>query len=237
MGLKELRYVDESIIEQLEATTAERAERLSRRCVDFLLTPGSLDPYTERVQDAGKRVESVATVAEAKKLEEEIDASGAQLELLTETVSNLRIDDATKRTEIIDSIGNVFASLNRVRSSLKARVSELVSVEGKAEFASQLKLLEQTTSGYLDVCDSPQRCDEYLTKVMVQLEELEGRFAEFDEFVVQLAQRREDVYAAFESRKVALVEKRNRRAESLVGRGRSHLERDRFSRQQDVIDR
>ena len=215
LGLKELRYVDETIIEQLEATTAERSERLSRRCVDFLLTPGSLDPYTERVQDAGKRVETVTTVAEAKKLEEEIDASGAQLELLTETVSNLRIDDATKRTEIIDSIGNVFASLNRVRSSLKARVSELVSVEGKAEFASQLKLLEQTTSGYLDVSDSPQRCDEYLTKVMVQLEELEGRFAEFDEFVVQLAQRREDVYAAFESRKVALIEKRNRRAESL----------------------
>ncbi len=215
LGLKELRYVDEAIVEQLEEITAERSQRLSRRCVDFLLTPGSLDPYNTRVQEAGKRVETVTTVAEAKKLEEEIDASSSQLELLTETVSNLRIDDATKRTEIIDSIGNVFASLNRVRSALKARVSELVSVEGKAEFASQLKLLEQTTSGYLDVCDSPQRCDEYLTKVMVQLEELEGRFAEFDDFVVQLAQRREDVYAAFESRKVALIEKRNRRAESL----------------------
>jgi len=216
LGLKELRYVDESIIEELATATAERAERVSRRCVDFLLTPGALDPYVHRVEAAGQQVESIATVAEAKKLEEEIDASGTQLELLTETVSNLRIEDTTKRTEIIDSIGNVFASLNRVRSSLKARVSELVSVEGKAEFASQLKLLEQTTSGYLDVCDSPQRCDEYLTKVMVQLEELEGRFAEFDEFVVQLAQRREDVYAAFESRKVSLVEKRNRRAESLA---------------------
>ena len=215
LGLRELRYVDESIVEEMESITAERSERLSRRCVDFLLTPGSLDPYTERVEAASQRVETVSTVAEAKKLEEEIDGSSGQLELLTETVSNLRIDDATKRTEIIDSIGNVFAALNRVRSALKARVSELVSVEGKAEFASQLKLLEQTTSGYLDVCDSPQRCDEYLTKVMVQLEELEGRFAEFDDFVVQLAQRREDVYAAFESRKVALVEKRNRRAESL----------------------
>ncbi len=215
LGLKELRYVDESIIEQLDTATAERAERLSRRCVDFLLTPSSLDPYIQRVQSAGEQVTSVATVAEAKKLEAEIDVCGSQLELLTETVSNLRIDDATKRTEIIDSIGNVFASLNRVRSSLKARVSELVGVEGKAEFASQLKLLEQTTSGYLDVSDAPQRCDEYLTKIMVQIEELEGRFAEFDEFVVQLAQRREDVYAAFESRKVALIEKRNRRAESL----------------------
>ncbi|MGB0596856.1 MAG: DNA repair ATPase [Rubripirellula sp.] len=215
LGLKELRYVDEALVGQLEETTAEWAQRISRRCVDFLLTPGSLSPYEKRVQHAGERVEAVSTVAEAKTLEEDIDEASSQLELLTETVSNLRIDDATKRTEIIDSIGNVFAALNRVRSSLKSRVNDLVSVEGKAEFASQLKLLEQTTSGYLDVCDSPERCDEYLTKVMVQLEELEGRFAEFDEFVVQLAQRREDVYAAFESRKVQLVEKRNRRAESL----------------------
>ncbi|MFK8115605.1 MAG: AAA family ATPase, partial [Rubripirellula sp.] len=36
------------------------------------------------------------------------------------------------------------------------------------------------------------------------------------DFIVQLAQRREDVYAAFESRKIQLVEKRNRRAESLA---------------------
>ena len=215
IGLRELRYADESIIEKLETETAERAERLSRRCVDFLLTPGSLGPYIDRVSEAEEKIASVSTVAESKQLGEEIDKSSSQLEMLTETVSNLRIDDATKRTEIIDSIGDVFASLNRVRSSLKARSTELLSVEGKAEFASQLKLLQQTTSGYLDVCDSPEKCDDYLTKVMVQLEELEGRFAEFDEFVVELAQRREDVYAAFESRKVQLVEKRNRRAESL----------------------
>ena len=215
LGLKELRYVDESIVEGLETQTAERAERVSRRCVDFLLTPGALDPYQERVAAAGAKVEEVATVSEANSLGEEVDTAATQLELLTETVSNLRIEDTTKRTEIIDNIGDVFASLNRVRSSLKARVGELASTEGRAEFASQLKLLEQTTSGYLDVCDTPEKCDEYLTKVMVQLEELEGRFAEFDDFVLQLTTRREEVYAAFESRKVQLVEKRNRRAESL----------------------
>ena len=216
IGLRELRYVDEAVVDALEKETSERSDRLSRRCVDFLLTPGSLDSYVGRVSEADERIATVSTVAEAKQLGEEIDESSSQLELLTETVSNLRIDDATKRTEIIDSIGDVFASLNRVRSSLKARSGELLSVEGKAEFASQLKLLQQTTSGYLDVCDSPEKCDDYLTKVMVQLEELEGRFAEFDEFVVQLAQRRDDVYAAFESRKVQLVEKRNRRAETLA---------------------
>ncbi len=216
LGLKELRYVDETIVESLETETAERSDRLSRRCIDFLLTPGSLDPYIQRVAESGENVAEVKTVSDAKKLGEQIDQAGSQLELLTETVSNLKIDDTTKRTEIIDAIGNVFASLNRVRSSLKARVGELVGVEGKAEFASQLKLLEQTVSGYLDVIDSPIKCDEYLTKVMVQFEDLEGRFAEFDDFIVQLAGRRDDVYAAFESRKVQLIEKRNRRAESLA---------------------
>ncbi|KAA5540259.1 AAA family ATPase [Roseiconus nitratireducens] len=216
LGLKELRYVDEAMVENLESTTAERGERLSRRCVDFLLTPGALDPYVQRVEQAGEQVQQVQTVAESKQLDEEIDAAAKQLELLTETVSNLRIDDATKRTQMIDSISQVFASVNRVRSALKAKTSELIGVEGRAEFASQLKLLEQTTSGYLDVSDSPDKCDEYLTKVMVQLEELEGRFAEFDDFVEQLAARREEVYAAFESRKVQLIEKRNRRAESLA---------------------
>ncbi len=215
IGLRELRYVDVELVTTLEQATAERAERLSRRCVEFLITPGALDPYRGRVEEAAQRVAIVERVAQAKDLQKTIDEAGARLELLTETVSNLKIDDATKRTEIIDAISNVFASLNRVRSSLKARTNELLGTEGRAEFASQLKLLEQTVSGYLDVCDTPDKCDSYLTRVMIQLEELEGRFAEFDEFITQLGQRREEVYNAFESRKVQLVEARNRRAETL----------------------
>jgi ATPase involved in DNA repair/ATPase family associated with various cellular activities (AAA) len=215
LGLKELRYVDESLVASLEQTTAQWTERLSQRAVEFLLTPGSLKPYEDRVAAAEKQIEKVTTVVEAKTLEKEIDAASGQLEMLTETVSNLRIEDATKRTEIIDSLSAVFASLNRVRAGLKNRITDLIGVEGQAEFASQLKLLEQTVAGYLDVCDTPNTCDSYLTKVMVQIEELEGRFAEFDDFVLKLAERREEVYAAFESRKVSLVEKRNRRAESL----------------------
>ncbi|MEM9586169.1 MAG: DNA repair ATPase, partial [Planctomycetota bacterium] len=89
LGLRELRYVDESIIEQLDAETAERSERLSRRCVDFLLSPGALTPYVDRVETSFAQIESVKTVAEAKKLGEEIDQSSGQLELLSETVSNL----------------------------------------------------------------------------------------------------------------------------------------------------
>ena len=214
--LRDLKFIDESLVDQLESRVNEQAERLSRRCVDFLLEPNALTPYRDRIATAENEVKEVETVAIAEQLSERIDTAASDLEMLTETVSNLQIDDATQRTQIIDSIGDVFASINRVRSALKNRRRDLIGVEGRAEFASQMKLLEQTTSGYLDVCETPARCDEYLTKVMVQIEELESRFAEFDEFIETLSERREEVYTAFESRKVALVEKRNRRAESLA---------------------
>ncbi|TVQ01865.1 MAG: AAA family ATPase [Planctomycetaceae bacterium] len=215
IGLRELRYVDLEQVQTLEDQTIEWSQRISRRCVEFLITPGALEPYRERVAAAAEAVEGLERVTQAKALRTQIDEAAGQLELLTETVGNLVIDDATKRSEIIDGISDVFASLNRVRGRLKSRTSELMDREGRAEFASQLKLLEQTVNGYLDVCDTPDKCDTYLTRLMIQLEELEGRFGEFDEFVNELGQRREDIYAAIESRKVQLVEARNRRAETM----------------------
>ncbi len=216
IALRELKYVDLALVEQLDSRIAEQVDRLSRRCADFLASDRALDPYRTRVTEIDAAVQSIARVSEAKELKQRTDQTAAQLELLTETVSNLKIDDAIQRTKIIDTISDVYASLNRTRSTLKARTSELLGSEGRAEFASQLKLLQQTVSGYLDACDTPDKCDGYLTRLMVQVEELEGRFAEFDEFVAQLTQRREEIYNAFEARRVQLVESRNRRAESLA---------------------
>ena len=51
---------------------------------------------------------------------------------------------------------------------------------------------------------------------MVQVEELEGRFAEFDEYIEELTRKREEIYEAFEGRKQALIEQRNRRAGNLL---------------------
>ena len=78
-----------------------------------------------------------------------------------------------------------------------------------------MKLLGQSASSYLDLCDTPAKCEEYLNRLSVQIEELEGRFADFEEYTVQLAERRTELYEAFEQRKVALVEQRNRRANAL----------------------
>ncbi len=216
ISLRDLRYVDEARIDELEEDVTETANRLAHRCVEFLLRADSLKSYEEQVEEQRAGIEALDKVSDGRKLEEAIAATGAELEMLVDVVSNLKIDDATQRTAIIDNISAIFATLNQVRAALRKRIESMASVEGAAEFGSQVKLLNQAVVNYLDVCDAPAKCDEYLSKVMIQVEELEGKFADFEEFVVQLAEKREEIYNAFESRKLKLVEERNRRADGLA---------------------
>jgi len=131
-------------------------------------------------------------------------------------VSNLPMDDPTQTTRIIDGISAIYAGFNQIRAALKRRRQALAGTEAQAEFTAQLKLLDQALVNYLDLSDTPAKCDEYSSKLLVQLEELEGKFPDFDEFLAQLTDKREAVYEAFESRKAALVAARNQRASALL---------------------
>ena len=216
ISLKELKYIDLAAVEALEEKIAENSDRISKRCVEFLLREDALTPYSEKVDQQRESIELLETGVQAKELDEQIVETGNELELLIEVVSNLKIEDANQRTLIIDNISTIYSSLNQTRASLKQKTQELLAVEGAAEFNSQLKLLSQAVVNYLDVCDSPEKCDEYLTKMMVQIEEIEGRFAEFDEFIIQLAEKREEIYAAFDTKKLQLNDARNRRATAII---------------------
>lgn len=214
--LREVRYVDVAQVETLEKGVATQVTELSGACVKFLLKPEALDPYRRQAAEQLATVDQVAKVAEGRKVEKAVAAAGTELEMLIEIVNNLKIDDATETTRIIDAITGVYSTLNQVRGALKKRLQALVAAEGAAQFNAQLKLLGQSASSYLDLCDTPARCDEYLNRLTVQLEELEGTFAGFEEYTVQLTERRTELYEAFEQRKIALVEQRNRRAQALM---------------------
>ena len=163
IGLRELRYVDLEFVERIEGALAEAAERLGQRCVQFLLTPTSLTPYQKRIQAATERISSIKTGADGRTLQSELTSIGSDLELLIETVSQLKIDDLTQRTAIVDQTGNLLAELNRVRSTLNARLRDLLTGEMEADFSSQTRLLDQSASGALETADSPEKVDEALT--------------------------------------------------------------------------
>ncbi len=213
--LKELRYVDLEWIESKEKEIIEKTDSLSQDCVKFLLKKDALQPYEQKVADDKSQVSSFKTVAEGDKIGQNIDQTAKELELLIQTVSNLKIEDATQTTQIIDRISAVYTQLNQLRALLKKRRKELLSTEAVAEFNAQLKLLNQGVINYLDLCDTPEKTEEYLTKLMVQVEELEGKFSEFDDFIGELAGKREEIYNAFETRKLGLLETRNKRAAAL----------------------
>lgn len=215
-GLRELPYLDVEAVDQLEAQTVTTSEKLGRSCVDFLLRDDSLDAYHQRLDELKEAVRSVETVAQSDEMDNQLTQMGVDLEMLIEIVSNLKIEDATQTTSIIDRISELFTVLNQLKAENKRGRAQLHSGEAKAEFRAQIKLLDQSVLNYLNLSDTVEKVDQYLSKLMVQLEELETRFATVDEFILQLSEKREEAYAAFEARKNSLVEARNNRTTALA---------------------
>jgi len=216
IGLKEIRFVDVPAIEAMEQEVVRHSDELSNRCVKFLLAPEAMDPYRTRAGEQKDRVSEVTKVSEARELEEEVQKAGEDLEMLIRIVNSLKIDDTTEQTRIIEGITAIFTTVNQTKEALKKKIKSMMAVEGAAQFDAQMKLLSQSAVNALDMSDSPEKCDEYYNSVVVQLEDLEGAFSDFDEYIAQLTDKRLELEEAFEQKRLQLVEARNRKAAALV---------------------
>jgi ATPase involved in DNA repair/ATPase family associated with various cellular activities (AAA) len=214
--LREMRYIDVEAVDALEQETIERFDAVSEACVGFLLTDEALRPLTGQIERLLGQIEEVSRAAAMVPLVEKLEALSEGLNILSEIAGGLESADATARTQILEGISEVFGQLNRVRATMEVRRKEILSQEGRAEFAAQFKLLSQAVDSALTRADTPESCDEQLSRLMLQLEEIESRFSEFDEFIAELTTKREEIYEAFTGRKQTLVEQLQRRAQQLV---------------------
>jgi hypothetical protein len=214
--LKEMRYIDVPRLDALEAEVVEHFDSVSLAAVDFLLRPESLEPYHAEVEKITEAIDEVTKVADSEKLRARLDEMSTGLDLLTEILGGLKIDDATARTAILEGISEIFGLLNRTKALLVNRRKELGSSEARAEFGAQFKLFGQSVTSALGLSDSPDKCDDQLSRLMVQLEDLESRFSEFDEYLEDLTVKREEVYEAFTQKKQSLQEELQRRARNLT---------------------
>lgn len=213
--LKNVKYIDFSKIEELRETLIKTAESLSKKTIEYLLLDEALNPYEDMVTEQKKLVEDVTKVIDAQKIEDNCKNISAELELLIDILNSLKIEDTTQTTLIIEKISLIFASLNEVRAQLKKKVDSLKSKESVAEFKAQLTLLEQSIVNYLELATNPEKCDDYYTKISVQLEELESRFADFDDYILVISDKRNEIIKAFDGKKSQLLEQINRRTSSL----------------------
>ncbi|TJZ60572.1 AAA family ATPase [Sphingobacterium olei] len=215
IDLKNIKYVDIPRVDMLLEKLSGITSSLSTKTVEFLLRDEALVPYEQKVSDQKGKVEEINKVFDARTIEEANSGISGELELLIDILNSLKIDDATQTTKIIEKISVIFSSLNEVRAQLTRKLNSLKSKEAVAEFSAQLTLLEQSVTNYLELSTSTEKVEEYYTKIVVHLEEIESKFSEFDDFALKVADKRDEVIKAFNSRREQIVEQKNKRTSSL----------------------
>ena len=215
LTLREQRYVDVAAIDQLEQQLIDAQQDLSDRTLNFLQQAEAFDSYEEEINDTLTSLETLDTVVAMQPLAARLDAIGDGLDLLTEMINSLKVDDARVRTAILESMSKVYAHLNQSRARLRNRLKSVGTGEVVAEFGAQFALFTQSVSNALGLANTPEKCDEQLSKLLVQLEEFESKFSDFDEFLHDIIAKREEVYENFEARKQTLLDERQRRIHNL----------------------
>ncbi|WP_406174855.1 DNA repair ATPase [Streptomyces canus] len=227
LTLKDMRYADTARIDELAAEAESDLASFGQRAVAHLAREDAFARHQADVQQLAADAEAIATVADAAPVAARLDDLADGLGTVTEVVVGLDIGDATVRTSILERIAEVLGGINRARATLDGCRRALLDREGRAEFAAEFALLGQAVIGALAAADSPEGCDEQLARMLVRVENLEARFtefAEFDDFLGELADKRDQVHEAFSSRKQTLADARARRAERLADSARRVLQ-------------
>ncbi len=215
IDLQNVRYIDTKAVNALKETLAHYNSSLSQDTVQFLLKDEALAPYETKVSDLKKSATSVTKVIDSLPVEQSIKEISTGLEMLIDILNSLKIEDTTQTTRIVGKISLIFASLNEVKAELVRITTALKSQESTGQFYAQLTLLDQSIVNFLDLSTSPEKCEEYFTKVSIQVEELESKFADFDDFIIKIADKRDEVIKAFNGKKEMLVAQLNKRTTAL----------------------
>ncbi|MEV4228040.1 DNA repair ATPase [Streptomyces bobili] len=216
LTLKDLRYADTARIDELAADLESDLDTFGQRAVAHLSRDDAFAGHHAHVERLVADAETITTVAEAAPLTARLDELADGLRTVTEIVAGLDIGDATVRTAVLERVADVLGGVNRARARLDGRRRELLEHEGRAEFAAEFALLGQAVTGALAAADSPGACDEQLARLLVQVENLESRFTESDDFLGDLADKREEVHEVFTARKQTLADARSRRTGRLA---------------------
>ncbi|VXB32137.1 AAA family ATPase [Flavobacterium sp. 9AF] len=215
ISAKELKYADILLIESLEKQLQDRANELSNACVSFLLQEDALIPYQEKVSEINNLITHLTKTIDAKPLENDIDDLAIQLELLVDIVNNLKIEDASHSTQIIENISLIFAQINQQRVELSNKKKAISGKELSADFKAQITLFDQAVINFLELANTSEKCEDFLNKLSIQLEEMEAKFVDFDDFILQINDKREEVYGHFQTKSVQLTEAKNKRTTQL----------------------
>ena len=216
ISLKDLRYMDIPKVEGLESELMGRQAQVSQAAAAFLAGDKALAPYLAALTVIDEKLVSAANVAALSEPEGELEKIGGDLDILSALMSSIPFEDATIQTGIMENISEVYGRVNQSRARLAARRREMGGAEDRARFAARFKLFSQSIAAALSLATDPDRCDEELARLLLQLEEMESQFGNSEEFLNDILQKREELLESFEAHKQSLLEARQRRAQGLA---------------------
>lgn len=224
LTIRDYRYIDVARIDAMETALLEAREQTAAATSRFLAGDAALQPYHHDLQlfdEQAQKAESVAQLAEPLA---GLNEMAGNLDMLSGLMASLQIDDATERTRIVDAISEVYAKLNQAKARAEQRRKGLGSAETVAQFGAQFKLFSQSITNALALAQDPEKCDEQLSRLLVQLEELESQFGDHEQFLGDILAKREELLETFEAHKQSLLDERQRKAQGLLDAARRILD-------------
>lgn len=216
LTIRELRYIDVAAIDAMSAELQAAHERIGAATGDFLADEKALAPMSERLQALDARAQQAETAKEIGEALEALRAMSGDLDMLSELMATLRVDDAVRRTRVVDAISALYARLNQARARAEGRRKTLGSAEAVAQFGAQFALFGQSIASAVGLATDPEKADEQLSRLMVQLEEIESQFGEHEQFLGDILAKREELLETFDARKQALLDERQRKAQTVL---------------------
>jgi len=215
LSIQSLRYIDVTRINELSEELQQTETDLSEKTVYFLTSPEALEPYLAKIEETANEIIKAETLTTIQPLIENLVKTASGLDLLSELMATLKIEDANIRIQIIDQISEIYAKLNQTKARAEIKQKELGQSENKAQFSAQFKLFSQSLTNALALSSTPDLCDEQLSRLLVQLEELESQFSDNESFLADILEKREETYESFESHKQQLLDAQQRKAQSI----------------------
>ncbi|WP_374379305.1 DNA repair ATPase, partial [Pseudomonas fluvialis] len=224
LTIREYRYIDLARLDVMEAELLAAQERVSAATATFLAGDAALQPFVSRLHSLDEQAQKAASVVQLAEPLAALQTMAADLDMLSALMASLKIDDATQRTRIVESISEIYARLNQARARAEQRRKGLGSAESVAQFGAQFKLFSQGITNALGQAQDPERCDEQLARLLVQLEELESQFGDQEQFLGDILAKREELLETFEAHKQALLDERQRKAQGVLEAARRILD-------------
>lgn len=216
LSLRQQRYVDTAVVDELEQMLGAAFEQVSHAAADFMVQDDALLPYIRELEGLDQQVQAASTVVELQASMGGLTQMSAGLDVLARLADSLTIEDTTRQTLIAQAVSEVYALLNQAMAHAHSRRNLLGMAESAAQFAARFQLFNQGIAHALGLVNTPQGCDEQLSKLLVQLDEMESRFGSQEAFLNDLVLKREEVLETFEQQRQALIDNRQRQAQAIL---------------------